>query len=49
MLYFQYMAKPAVISPRVSSDTAPLSKKASRKLNVSEAEIVRRALDTFSF
>jgi hypothetical protein len=43
------MEKPAVISPRVFKRHRAIIKKASRKLKVSEAEIVRRALDTFSF
>jgi hypothetical protein len=43
------MARPAVVSPRVFKRHRAIIKKASRKLKVSEAEIVRRALDTFSF
>jgi hypothetical protein len=39
------MEKPAVISPRVYSRHRAIIKKASRKLRVSEAEVVRRAIE----
>jgi hypothetical protein len=41
------MEKPEVISPRVYKRHRLIIKKASRKLKVSEAEVVRRALDAF--
>ena len=41
--------KPTVISPRVYSRHRAIIKKASRKLKVSEAEIVRRALEAFAY
>jgi hypothetical protein len=40
--------KPTVISPRVYKRHRIIIKTASRKLRVSEAEIVRRALEAFS-
>jgi hypothetical protein len=43
------MEKPAVISPRVFKRHRVIIKKASRKLKVSEAKIVRRALEAFAF
>lgn len=43
------MEKPEVISPRVLKRHRAIIKKAARKLKVSEAEVVRRALDAFSF
>jgi hypothetical protein len=43
------MEEPAVISPRVLQRHRAIIKKASRKLKVREAEIVRRALDAFSY
>jgi hypothetical protein len=43
------MEKPAVISPHVYSRHRVIFKKASGKLKVSEAEIVRRALEAFTF
>jgi hypothetical protein len=43
------MEKPAVISPRVYSRHRAIIKKASRKLRVSKAEVVRRAIETFAF
>jgi hypothetical protein len=43
------MEKPAVISPRVYKRHRAIIKKASRKLKVCEAEVVRRALETFSY
>jgi hypothetical protein len=43
------MEKPAVISPRVFQRHRAIIKKASRKLKVSEAEIVRLALEAFSY
>ena len=43
------MEKPAVISPRVDKRHRDIIKKAARKLNVSDAEVVRRALDAFTF
>jgi hypothetical protein len=49
VLYFRHMnkEKPAVISPRVYKRHRDIIKKAARKLRVSEAEVVRRALDDF--
>jgi hypothetical protein len=44
-----HMEKPAVMSPRVYSRHRVIIKKAFRKLKVSEAEVVRRALETFAF
>jgi hypothetical protein len=41
--------KPTVISPRVYKKHRVIIKKAARKLRVSDAEVVRRALDAFSF
>ena len=41
--------KPTVISPRVYSRHRAIIKKASPKLKVSEAEIVRRALEAFAY
>lgn len=41
------MEKPQVISPRVYKRHRAIIKKASRKLHVSEAEIVRLALERF--
>jgi hypothetical protein len=43
------MEKPAVISPRVLKRHRAIIKKASCKLKVSEAEVVRRALDAFAY
>jgi hypothetical protein len=41
--------KPTVISPRVCKKHRIIIKKAARKLRVSDAEVVRRALDAFSY
>jgi hypothetical protein len=41
--------RPAVISPRVYKKHREIIKRASRKLRVSDAEVVRRALEAFSF
>lgn len=41
--------RPLVISPRVYKRHREIIKKASRKLKVSDAEIVRRALEAFAF
>ena len=51
VLYSVHMEKekPAIISPRVFKRHRLIIRKAARKLRVSEAEIVRRALDAFSF
>jgi hypothetical protein len=43
------MEKPAVISPRVYKRHRLIIKRAGRKLKVSDAEVVRRALETFVF
>jgi hypothetical protein len=43
------MEKPQVISPRVYKRHRQIIKRASRKLKVSEAEIVRLALQAFVF
>jgi hypothetical protein len=40
--------KPTVISPRVYKKHRTIIKKAARKLRVSEAEVVRRALEAFA-
>lgn len=45
----RHMEKPEVISPRVYKRHRVIIKKAARKLRVSDAEIVRRALEAFSF
>jgi len=49
VLYWQHMVneKPTVISPRVYKKHRLIIKKAARKLGVSHAEIVRRALEAF--
>jgi hypothetical protein len=39
--------RPAIISPRVYKRHRAIIKKAARKLGVSDAEVVRRALDAF--
>jgi hypothetical protein len=39
--------RPAVISPRVYKRHRDIIKKLARKLRVSEAEVVRRALEQF--
>jgi hypothetical protein len=49
MVLYARMEKPAVISPRVYSRHRTIIKKASRKLKVSEAEVVRRALEAFTY
>jgi len=41
--------KPTVISPRVYERHRKIIKHASGKLRISEAEVVRRAIETFSF
>jgi len=41
--------RPAVISPRVYKKHRLIIRKASRKLRVSDAEVVRRALEAFDF
>jgi hypothetical protein len=41
--------KPTVMSPRVYKKQRVIIKKAARKLRVSDVEVVRRALDVFSF
>jgi hypothetical protein len=52
MLYFGCMIapeKPEVISPRVYKRHRRIVKAASKKLRISEAEVVRRAIEAFSF
>jgi hypothetical protein len=44
-----HMEKPAVISPRVYKRHRAIIERAANKLKVSEAEIVRRALEAFAF
>jgi hypothetical protein len=39
--------RPAVISPRVYKKHRAIIKKAARKMGVSDAEVVRRALEAF--
>jgi len=41
--------RPAVISPRIYKRHRSIIKRAAQKLGVSEAEVVRRALDEFEF
>src|SRR3954468_22894047 len=41
--------RPAVISPRVYKKHRVIIKKAAHKLRVSDAEVVRRALEAFAF
>lgn len=41
--------KPTIISPRVYKKHRAMIKKAARRLRVSEAEVVRRALEAFEF
>jgi hypothetical protein len=50
VLHSEYMnkEKPTVISPRVYKKHRVIIKKAARKLRVSEAEIVRRAIELFA-
>jgi hypothetical protein len=40
---------PTVISPRVYKRQRGIIKRATKKLRVSDAEVIRRALDAFSF
>lgn len=41
--------RPAVISPRIYKKHRDIIKRAARKLRVSDAEVIRRAIETFVY